>query len=245
MGENEIDRESSSDGERVIVAVKDVGEDSLGQASLIDDRERAERIVQSLVEHGVEPEAVKALEARELPFKVSYRWVVELAEKGDRAAARGMVSRLLGRGLRLVRAIAPERPFELRLDRMVWVGLWVASLLVLGISIVASMSNGSAREVVIEAPVQFQDQLQPQAPIPSPPVASPLNRDAGPEGISPIVGSASRLPECAAGGIDDCRCADFKTQPEAQQFYEAHPPGPGHIVDPDRNGEMCEWLPKG
>ena len=243
MGEDEINRESSEAGERIIVAVKDVGEESLGQASLIDDRERAARIVESLVEHGVEPEAVRALEARELPFKVSYRWVVELAERGDRTG-RGTVSRLLGRGLRLVRAIAPERPFELRLDRMVWVGLWVASLLVLGISVVASMSNGSAREVVIEAPAQYQGEFQPQAPIPSPPVSSPLNREAGPEGMSPVVGGASQLPECAAGGIDDCQCADFKTQPEAQQFYEVHPPGPGHVVDPDGNGVVCEWLPK-
>jgi len=244
MGENEIDRESSRGGERIIVAVKDVGEESLGQASLVDDRARAARIVESLVEHGVEPEAVRALEARELPFKVSYRWTVELAEKGDLATGRGTVSRLLGRGLRLVRAIAPERPFELRLDRMVWVGLWVASLLVLGISVIASMSNGSAREVVIEAPAQYQDEFLPQAPVPSPPVASPLNREADPEGASPVVGGASQLPQCAAGGIDDCRCADFKTQPEAQQFYETHPPGPGHVVDPDGNGVMCEWLPK-
>jgi hypothetical protein len=239
-----IGRESSDGGEQIIVAVKDVGEGSLGQASLIDDRVRAERIVESLVEHGVEPEAVSALEAHELPFKVSYRWVVELEENGDRAAGRGVVSHLLGRGLRLVRTIAPERPFELRLDRMIWVGLWVGSLLVLGISVVASMSNGSAREIVIEAPAQFQDDFQPQAPITSPPVASPLSRDADPEGTSPIVGGASALPECAAGGINGCRCADFKTQPEAQQFYEAHPPGPGHVVDPDGNGVMCEWLPK-
>jgi len=79
MGEEKTGRESSHGGERIIVAVKDVGEESLGQASLIDNRDRAERIVESLVEHGVEPEAVRALEARELPFKVSYRWVVELA----------------------------------------------------------------------------------------------------------------------------------------------------------------------
>ena len=128
---------------------------------------------------------------------------------------------------------------------MVWVGLWVASLLVLGISVIASMSNGSAREVVIEAPVQYQDQFQPQAPIPSPPVASPLNRSADPEGTSPVVGGASQLPECAAGGLDDCQCADFNTQPEAQQFYEAHPPEPGHNVDPNGDGVVCEWLPQG
>lgn len=245
MGEEKSGRESSDGGARIIVAVRDVGEDSLGQASLIDDRVRAERIVESLVEHGVEPAAVSALEAREVPFKVNYRWVVELAEKGDRMEGRGMVSRLLGRGLRLVRAIAPERPFELRLDRLIWVGLWVASLLVLGISVLASMSNGSAREVVIEAPAQFQGDFQPQAPIASPPVASPLSREVDPGGISPIVGGASQLPECAAGGINECRCADFDTQPEAQQFYEVHPPGPGHIVDPDGNGVVCEWLPKG
>jgi hypothetical protein len=245
MGEEQTGRESSDGGERIIVAVKDVGEESLGQASLIDDRVRAEKILESLVEHGVEPEAVSAIEARELPFKVSYRWVVELAEKSDPAGAAATVSRLLGRGLRLVRAVAPERPFDLRVDRMIWVGLWIGSLLVLGISLVASMSNGSAREVTIEAPIQFQDELLPQAPVASPPVASPLNRDAGAESTAPVVGGESRLPECAAGGIDHCRCADFKTQPEAQQFFEAYPPGPGHIVDPDGNDVVCEWLPKG
>jgi hypothetical protein len=143
-----------------------------------------------------------------------------------------------------VRATAPERPFELRLDRMIWVALWIGSLLVLGISAIASMSNGSAREVVIEAPIQFQDELLPQAPVASPPVSSPLNRDTDDESTAPVVGGASKLPDCAAGGVDHCRCADFKTQPEAQQFFEAHPPGPGHIVDPDGNGLMCEWLPQ-
>jgi len=243
MGEDGNSRGNGNGDERIIVAVKDVGGDSRVQATLMKDRVRAERIVESLVDHGVEPEAVSALEAREVPFKVSYRWVVELVEKGDRADGRGMVARLLGGGIRPLRTIAPERPFEVRLDRVVWVGLWVVSLLVLGISLVASMSSGAAREVVIEIPPQFEGASESQAPVESPPAASPLNRNEDAEGRSTLVGGVSRAPECVTGGTDDCQCADFATQPEAQAFYEAHPPGPGHIVDPDGNGLMCEWLP--
>jgi hypothetical protein len=74
--------------------------------------------------------------------------------------------------------------------------------------------------------------------------ASPISRgrDGSP---TPAVGGAAQEPECAAGGVNECTCADFASQPVAQAFYEVHPPGPGHIVDPDGNGRMCEWLPGG
>jgi hypothetical protein len=238
MDEESNGREVPESAEHIIVAVKDAGELSSAQGTIIDDRGRATRLVESLVEHGVEAEAVSALEAHEVPFKVSYRWQVELVDASEPVNESSKRSESLPRLSDLLRVAFPARPFELRLDRLIWTGLWVASLFVLGVSLVASMSSGAAREVVIEFPEQFQGSSQSQVP-----VESPLNQS--PSEQSPVVGGAAALPECIQGGIDDCQCADFKTQPEAQQFYEAHPPGPGHIVDPEGNGVMCEWLPKG
>jgi hypothetical protein len=244
MGEGRNKTNDPTD-ERIIVAVTHVGEQDRGQASMIDDRHRAERIVESLVEHGIEPEAVTAMKAREIPFDISYRWEVQLVDNADeerrRKSALGRVSRLATAGLKALHDLAPVRPLDLRIDRMVWMGLWIGSLFVLGVSVLASMSSGSAREVVVEIPVEQLDGAAGSPAAPSP-VASPLNQNSSAV-QTPAVGAAARAPECVAGGIDDCTCADFGTQPVAQAFFEVHPPGPGQIVDPDGNGVMCEWLP--
>jgi hypothetical protein len=238
MGRGHNNSTNDTGDERIIVAVTDVGEQDRGQASMVDDRVRAERIVESLVEHGVEPEAVTAMKAHEVPFDVNYRWEVQLIDKeAEERRQRSPVRRMTRATLRFLQDIAPPRPFDLRLDRMVWVGLWLGSLFILGVSVVASMSTGSAREVVVEIPVE---QLGGAAG--SPVASSPLNHHAGAT-QTPAVGAAARAPECVAGGIDDCTCADFGTQPVAQAFFNAHRPGPGQIVDPDGNGVMCEWLP--
>ena len=42
---------------------------------------------------------------------------------------------------------------------------------------------------------------------------------------------------------DDKDCSDFDTQPEAQQFFEAHQPGDPHRLDGNSDGEACESLP--
>src|SRR6266540_5030481 len=74
-------RRNGQADEQILVAVRDEGEESLGQGSLIDGVVKAERIVAALIEAGVEPEAVKALRARELPLRISHRWTVELVDK--------------------------------------------------------------------------------------------------------------------------------------------------------------------
>jgi hypothetical protein len=237
--------------ERIIVAVTDVGKDDRGQASMIDDRGRAERIIESLIKHGVEPEAVSALSAKEVPLDVSYRWVVELVDKEPRRAhASALVAafrhagRALGGAIRIAHDLAPARPFELRLDRLVWVGLWVGSLLVLGVSLLASMSNGAAREVIVEVPAEIEERPVVSPTLAPPATASPFSRAVESASPTPAIGGAAREPECAAGGLNECTCADFGTQPVAQAFYEVHPPGPGQVVDPDGNGKVCEWLPE-
>lgn len=234
--------------EHILVAVRDEGEGKGAQGSLIDDFERAKRVVEALVEAGVEPEAVSAMKARELPLRVSYRWDVELSEKagasvrssehaGGGSDLRGAT--LLARLIEFLEEATPQRPFQLRLDRVAWLGLWALSLLVLGISILASMSKGSAREFIIDSPPssyeRSQTGLEEGALLASP---SPAANET-----SPVVGEAAETPQCGPRGLDDCQCRDFETQGEAQAFFEAHPPGPGHNVDPDADGVLCEWVP--
>ncbi|HEV8575312.1 MAG TPA: hypothetical protein VGR43_11465 [Dehalococcoidia bacterium] len=232
--------------EQILVAVKDEGEGSGAHGSLIDDVEKAKRVVEALVEAGVEPEAVSALRAREVPLKVSYRWDVELTEKG---AAAGRASQratrrsdaggaaLLARLIEFLEDATPQKPFQLRLDRVAWLSLWAISLLILGISVLASMSKGSAREFIIDAPPSSfegsESQTEEGSVLSSPPA----------EDVSPAVGDAAEVPQCAQGPLEDCQCQDFQTQGEAQAFFEAHPPGPGHSVDPDGDGVLCEWVP--
>ncbi|MGR3483908.1 MAG: excalibur calcium-binding domain-containing protein [Paracoccaceae bacterium] len=38
-------------------------------------------------------------------------------------------------------------------------------------------------------------------------------------------------------------CSDFRTQAEAQAFFEANRPGDPHRLDRDRDGVACESLP--
>ena len=45
-------------------------------------------------------------------------------------------------------------------------------------------------------------------------------------------------------GTEDRDCSDFKTQPDAQAFYEAHQPSDPHRLDRDKDGIACEALSK-
>jgi hypothetical protein len=251
MAEESNGRTNGATDECILVAVRDEGDESRGQASLIANIGRAERIVAALVEAGVEPEAVSALRAREIPLKVSYRWDVEISSEDTaqqrsrprapqprmaqprRAQARNdRASGFLRQGLGLLKEAAPQHPFQLRFDRLVWLGLWAASLLILGISLISSLSKGAAREFVI-APSSFEEESSPGAAV----EVGAVSDDA------PVVGEASRVPPCIAGGINTCQCQDFATQGEAQAFFGAYPAGPGHVIDPDVDGVLCEWLP--
>jgi len=213
---------------------------SLGQHFLIDGRV-AERIVAALIEAGVEEDAVSALRARELPLRVTYRWVVELIDEREEASkipgelgpAAERVRGLLTQAARFLEEVTPDSPFQLRMDRLVWLGLWAGSLLILAMSLLTSLSRGAAREFVVEAPSSsFEAGLEVPDAV--------LDSSAAPEQQPDV---SPELPACVTGEFNDCRCGDFATQAEAQTFFQSFPPGPGHNVDPDGDGAMCEWLP--
>ena len=222
--------------ERIMVAVRDEGSARNGQASIIESRAKAERIVEGLIEAGVEPEAVAALRAIELPLEVSYRWTVELTHKPENEPPQGALSAhkpaaqpirwLARKTARFLEEVTPESPFQLRMDRVLWLGLWAASLVILALSLMASFSRGDSRQFVV-GPSASSSERASHAP------GAALDSNSVP-GV---------LPPCATNGSRDCQCNDFATQPEAQAYFQQHPPASGHDVDPDRNGVVCEWLP--
>jgi len=258
-------RPKGQSGEHIMVAVRDEGALRSGQASLIESTAKAERIVAALIEAGVEPEAVAALRARELPLRVSHRWTVELAHKpgtGPKAEALSTpkpaaepaaetvstpkpaaelaaetvstprspaepANRFVGKAARFLEEITPDSPFQLRMDRVLWLGLWAASLVILAISLMASYSRGDSKEFVV-APSSSSSDGASQAP------GAALDSNSVP----------GAMPSCAMDGSRECQCNDFATQPEAQAYYQQHPPAAGHDVDPDRDGVVCEWLPQ-
>jgi hypothetical protein len=228
-----------------MVAVRDEGRTTIGQGSLIDNTAKAERIVEALIEAGVEADAVTALRATELPLTVSYRWRVELLERGDGqynapapptpAPTARSQTRLISRAGRLLEEVTPESPFQLRMDRVLWLGLWAASLFILATSLMASLSRGSAREFVVGSPSSSSERgLQTPDAV--------LDSNSKPEAAG--LSAEEQVTACATTGPADCQCNDFVTQPEAQAFFERYPPASGHDVDPDRDGISCEWLPQ-
>jgi hypothetical protein len=126
--------------------------------------------------------------------------------------------------------IVPEAPFQLRLDRVLWLGLWAASLFVLSLLLVASLSGGSEREFVIGG---------------QPPPSEAANITSGQPGAaipSLAVGAPSPLPSCLQGSVNECQCQDFAYQGDAQKFFTAYAPPARQPVDPDGDGLVCEWL---
>ena len=264
-------RPKGQSGEHIMVAVRDEGALRSGQASLIESTAKAERIVAALIEAGVEPEAVAALRARELPLRVSHRWTVELAHKPGTGPKAGALStpepaepaaealstpkpaepaaetvstprppaepnsRFVRKTARFLEEITPDSPFQFRIDRVLWLGLWAASLVILAISLMASYSRGDSKEFVV-APSSSSSGRAFQAP------GAALESNSQPE-ITPTAAPQTSMPSCATGS-QECQCNDFATQPEAQAYYQQHPPAAGHDVDPDRDGVVCEWLPQ-
>src|SRR5438132_371709 len=235
-------RPKAPSGERIMVAVRDEGARRSGQASLIDSRAKAERIVAGLIEAGIEPNAVRALRTTELPLQVSYRWSVELARRPEDAPAEEAVpaptpaarpiNGFFSKTARFLEDVTPDSPFQLRMDRVLWLGLWAASLVVLAISLMASFSRGDSRQFVV-GPNSSSSERASQSP------GAALELNSRP-GATP---AASPPVSCGTGGPRECQCNDFVTQPEAQAYYQQHPPASGHNVDPDRDGVVCEWLP--
>lgn len=57
--------------------------------------------------------------------------------------------------------------------------------------------------------------------------------------------AAAMFAAFAAGALAqrDMDCSDFRTQREAQAFYESQGPGDPHRLDRDNDGVACETLP--
>src|SRR5881397_3971501 len=235
-------RPKGQSGEHIMVAVRDEGALRSGQASLIESTAKAERIVAALIEAGVEPEAVAALRARELPLRVSHRWTVELAHKPGTGPKAGALStpepaepaaealstpkppaepnsRFVRKTARFLEEITPDSPFQLRMDRVLWLGLWAASLVILAMSIMASYSRGDSREFVV-APSSSSSDRASQAP------GAALESNSRP-GVTPTAPPQTSMPSCATSGPQECQCNDFATQPEAQAYYQRYPPASG------------------
>jgi len=69
--------------EKIIVLVSDRGDSKHGEVSVLDDPQKAERLVETLLEAGFEPERIKVFAGRASEFQVSHRPVVALMAEGE------------------------------------------------------------------------------------------------------------------------------------------------------------------
>ena len=69
--------------EKIIVLVSDKGDSKHGEVSVLDDPQKAERLVETLLEAGFEPERIRVFTGRASEFQVSHRPVVALMAEGE------------------------------------------------------------------------------------------------------------------------------------------------------------------
>ena len=69
--------------EKIIVLVTDRGDSKHGEVSVLDDPQKAERLVETLLEAGFEPERIQVFTGRASEFQVSHRPVVALMAEGE------------------------------------------------------------------------------------------------------------------------------------------------------------------
>ena len=69
--------------EQIIILVSDRGDSKHGEVSVLDDPEKAERLVETLLEAGFEPERIHVFTGRASEFQVSHRPVVALMAEGE------------------------------------------------------------------------------------------------------------------------------------------------------------------
>lgn len=69
--------------ERIIVLVTDKGDSKHGEVSVLDDPEKAERLVETLLEAGFEQERIRVFSGRLSEFQISHRPVVALVADGE------------------------------------------------------------------------------------------------------------------------------------------------------------------
>ena len=76
-------KEARPVSEKIIVLVSDKGDSKHGEVSVLDDPQKAERLVETLLEAGFEPERIKVFAGRASEFQVSHRPVVALVAEGE------------------------------------------------------------------------------------------------------------------------------------------------------------------
>src|SRR5439155_221266 len=103
--------------------------------------------------------------------------------------------------------------FQLRMDRVLWLGLWVASLVVLAISLMASFSRGDSRQFVV-GPNSSSSERASQ----SPGAALELNSRPGVTSTPSV--QQQPPPACATDGSRECQCNDFATQPAVRLLLD-------------------------
>jgi len=69
--------------EKIIVLVTDRGDSKHGEVSVLDDPQKAERLVETLLEAGFEPERIRVFTGRASEFEISHRPVVALMAEGE------------------------------------------------------------------------------------------------------------------------------------------------------------------
>ena len=69
--------------DKIIVLVSDKGDSRHGEVSVLDDPQKAERLVETLLEAGFEPDRIRVFAGRASEFQVSHRPVVALMAEGE------------------------------------------------------------------------------------------------------------------------------------------------------------------
>jgi len=69
--------------EKIIVLVSDRGDSKHGEVSVLDDPQKAERLVETLLEAGFESERIRVFSGRASEFEISHRPVVALMAEGE------------------------------------------------------------------------------------------------------------------------------------------------------------------
>lgn len=69
--------------EKIIVLVSDRGDSKHGEVSVLEDPQKAERLVETLLEAGFEPERIRVFSGRASEFEISHRPVVALMADGE------------------------------------------------------------------------------------------------------------------------------------------------------------------
>lgn len=76
--------------DQIIILVTDRGDSQHGEITVLESTEKAERLIETLLEAGFEQERIRVFSGADIPMQVSYRPVVEIpaAHGGERSAGR-------------------------------------------------------------------------------------------------------------------------------------------------------------